>query len=184
VIDPSWIAPVLTDIMVQPTTCELLEGCLGDVGWRTILRFSLSTPNLGSRDLELGVPANQPDLFHFSDCHGHHHFDEYARYELRELGGGVVATGHKQAFCLLDTYSWAWPGTPGTYDCSNQGISRGFSDVYEADLPCQWIDVTDVPPGDYVLRATLNQPRPESALAVLVERDYDNNVVEVPVTIP
>jgi hypothetical protein len=56
--------------------------------------------------------------------------------------------------------------------------------VYEADLPCQWIDVTDVPPGDYVLRATLNQPRPESALPVLVERDYDNNVVEVPVTIP
>lgn len=185
VIDESWIEPVLTDIFVSEMTCEYAEGCLGGLGWRTIMRFALTVPNIGSRDLVLGVAANEPYVFHYSDCHDHHHFDEFARFELLDSEGAtVVATGHKQGFCLLDSYSWAWANEPGTYDCSNQGISRGYADIYEADLPCQWVDVTDVPPGDYVLRATLNQPRPDSALPLLVERRYDNNVVEVPVSVP
>lgn len=182
-IDPSYIEPVLTDIMVSDDSCLLLEGCAGATGTRTILRFSLATPNVGSRDLVLGVAANNPDVFHFSDCHGHYHFDEYASYELRDADG-VVASGHKQAFCLLDFYSWAWPNEQGTYTCANQGISRGFGDIYDADLPCQWIDVTGVPPGDYTLRVALNQPRPDWALPLLVERDYENNVIDVPVTLP
>ena len=62
-------------------------------------------------------------------------------------------------------------------------LSR-FSDIYDADLPYQWIDVTDVPPGDYPLRVSINQPRPDSAMPLLNERDYINNVVEVPVTLP
>lgn len=44
--------------------------------------------------------------------------------------------------------------------------------------------VTDVPPGDHVLRATLNQVRPDSALPLLVERRYDDSVVEVSVSVP
>jgi Lysyl oxidase len=185
IIDESWIEPAFTDIMVAGDSCLLLEECVGEVGWRTILRFTMATPNVGSADLVLGVPANEPEIFHYSACHDHYHFDEYARYELRDADDETIAaTGHKQAFCLLDTISWAWQLEPGQFDCSNQGISRGFSDFYESDLPCQWIDVTDVPPGDYILRAVLNQPRPESALPLLVERDYTNNVVEVPVTVP
>jgi hypothetical protein len=183
IIDESWIQPVLTDIFVTENTCELYEGCVGALGWRTILRFALSSANIGSRDLVLGVAANQPDVFHYSECHDHHHFDEFASFELRD-GAGVVASSNKPGFCLLDTYSWAWTNTPGHYDCANQGISRGFSDIYEAELPCQWIDVTDVPPGDYTLRAALNQTRADSALPVLVERDYTNNTVEVAVTLP
>ncbi len=184
IIQEEWFEPALTDIMVQDDSCLLLEECVGEVGWRTILRFTLATPNIGSADLRLGVPANAPEIFHYSDCHDHYHFDEYARYELRSADDdSVVATGHKQAFCLLDTTSWAWPLALGEFDCSNQGISRGFSDWYESDLPCQWIDVTDVPPGDYLIRASLNQPRPEHALPLLVERDYGNNTAEVAFTI-
>ncbi|MCX4247864.1 lysyl oxidase family protein [Paraliomyxa miuraensis] len=183
VIDESWIEPVLTDIFVHEGTCELYEGCVGGLGWRTILRFTLTASNIGSRDLVLGVAANEPDVFHYSECHDHHHFDEFATFELRDEFG-VVASGFKPGFCLLDSYSWAWPNTPGHYDCANQGISRGYADIYESDLPCQWIDVTDVPPGDYTIRAALNQARADSAVPVLVERDYDNNVVEVPVTLP
>jgi hypothetical protein len=184
IIDPTWVDPVPTDIMPQADSCLLVEGCVGAAGWRTILRFTLDTPNIGSRDLVMGVPANQPEIFHYSECHMHYHFDEYARYELRSvIDDSIVATGHKQAFCLLDTISWAWPFALGQFDCANQGISRGFTDRYEDDLPCQWVDITDVAPGDYVLRATLNQPRPEHALPLLVERDYGNNTLEVPVTI-
>ncbi len=183
IIDDSWIMPVLTDIFVHEGTCELYEGCVGALGWRTLLRFTLTASNIGASDLVLGVAANQPDVFHHSECHDHYHFDEFATFELRDAGG-VVASGFKPGFCLLDSYSWAWPNTPTHYDCANQGISRGFADIYEAELPCQWIDVTDVPPGDYTLRASVNQPRADAALPVLVERDYTNNTVEVAVTIP
>jgi hypothetical protein len=181
-IDESWIDPVFTDIMVNENTCELLEGCVDDTGVRTILRFSLAAQNGGSKDLVLGVAANNPDVFHYSECHDHHHFDNFAIYELLD-GDEVVARGHKQAFCLLDSYSYAWPNAFGKYDCGNQGISRGFADIYESDLPCQWIDVTDVPPGEYTLRAEINPVQPEAATQLLVERDYGNNVVTAPVTI-
>jgi hypothetical protein len=181
-IDPSWIEPVLTDIFVSEDTCELAEACVGGTGMRTLLRFSVAIANVGSRDLRLGVAANHPEVFHYSECHDHYHFDDFASYELLDAGG-IVATGRKQAFCLLDTYSWAWRNEQGTYDCANQGIGRGFADIYEADLPCQWIDVTDVPPGDYTLRATLNRPQYDAALPLVIERDATNNTVEVPVTL-
>ena len=85
---------------------------------------------------------------------------------------------------MLDTTSWAWPNELPKFDCANQGISRGFSDWYEAGLPCQWIDISGVPAGDYILRITLNQPRPDTALPVLNERDYGNNMLEAVITIP
>ena len=145
--------------------------------------FTVATPNIGSADLVMGIAANHPDLYHYSGCHDHYHFDEFARYELRD-GDKIAATGHKQAFCMLDTVSWAWPTELPTFDCANQGISRGFSDFYESGLPCQWIDITDVAPGPYTLKITLNQPRQGSALPVLNERDYTNNTFEAVVVLP
>ena len=47
------------------------------------------------------------------------------------------------------------------YDCSNQGIQAGWSDLYGNSLDCQWLDVTDVPPGDYFLAALTDLDRSE-----------------------
>lgn len=183
IVDDRWIAPIFTQIVVTIDTCEYYEGCVGNLGARSLMLFTAATPNIGSRDLVMGIPANYAELFQYSACHDHYHFDEFARYQLR-LGDEVAALGHKQAFCMLDTISWAWPNDLPKFDCANQGISRGFSDFYDAGLPCQWIDVTGLPPGDYTLRITLNNPRPETALPVLNERDYTNNALDFPVTIP
>lgn len=183
IVDPQFIEPLFTDIFMSDDTCEVLEGCVGGLGWRTVMLFTAAIPNIGSRDVALGVPANLPDLFHYSECHDHYHLDEFARYELLD-GDAVVATGHKQAFCLLDTVSWAWPLALGQFDCVNQGVSRGFSDFYESGLPCQWVDVTGLPGGQYTLRISLNPPRPDHAVPVLNERDYSNNVIEAPIAIP
>ena len=182
-VEEKWIEPMFNDILMEDDTCEVLEQCVGGTGWRTVMRFTAAVPNIGSDALHLGIPANNPEVFHYSPCHKHYHFDEFARYELLDQNN-VVATGHKQAFCLLDFISWAWPLELPVYDCANQGLSRGFSDWYEAEAPCQWVDVTDVAPGDYTLRIRLNPPRPQSKLPLLYERRYDNNVLEVPVTVP
>ena len=183
IVDPIWIEAAFNDILIEDDTCELLEGCVGGTGWRTIMRFTTAVPNIGSRDLVLGIPANNPDVFHYSECHTHYHFDHFADYQLLD-GETVVGLGHKQAFCMLDTISWAWPFELSKFDCANQGISRGFTDHYESGLPCQWIDVTDVPPGDYTLRIELNPTRAGDAYPLLNERDYANNVLEVGVTVP
>jgi hypothetical protein len=180
-------------IEVSPDSCVLIEGCVDAPGLRRILRFDTITSNIGSRDLELGIPQNHLDLFHYSVCHDHHHFDAYARYSLLDQRGNVVAKGHKQAFCLLDWSSWAWPeldghgdgnGDDARFSCYNQGISRGWLDEYSRFLDCQWIDVTEVPPGQYVLRIEVNLPDDNMALPTLVERDYTNNVLELPVEVP
>lgn len=179
------------DIFVDQDSCTVYEGCVGGTGWRTVLRFDAQTPNVGSRDLTMGLPVNHPDLYHYSPCHMHYHFDGFAVYTLL-AGQDVVATGHKQAFCMVDWRSWAWPwlmgkevgGDEGFYNCYNQGLSRGWEDVYAADLECQWVDVTDVAPGDYTLRVEVNPPLPNSDERRLIERDYDNNVLEIPVSIP
>jgi len=43
------------------------------------------------------------------------------------------------------------------FTCSDQGVSAGWADVYSAGLDCQWIDISGVPDGDYVLEARTNQ---------------------------
>jgi hypothetical protein len=170
------------DIFVGDTSCLLVEECVGGTGQRHLLRFDTITPNTGSGDLVMGVPSNHPDLFHYSECHGHYHFDGYAVYDLLDAEGNVVAEGHKQAFCLLDWENWS--GLPGGgYSCSNQGISSGWQDVYGGHLDCNWIDITDVPPGDYVLRISVNPPLDATGKPPIIERDYENNVLERPVTI-
>ncbi|WP_437677582.1 lysyl oxidase family protein [Sorangium sp. So ce131] len=160
-------------------SCAIAESCIDAPGERRLLNFSTQTPNIGEADMVLGNPLDVQD-FEFSSCHGHYHFEGYARYELVDLVGNVVATGHKQAFCLLDSSPVGIPGSPSTprYHCEFQGIQRGWSDVYGAGLDCQWVDITDVPSGDYALRIMINPDQ------TLPESDYSNNIIEVPVFIP
>ncbi|HWO14383.1 MAG TPA: lysyl oxidase family protein, partial [Polyangiaceae bacterium] len=159
-------------------SCAIEEGCVVEPGVRRLLRFSTMTPNVGAADLVLGDPSGTPG-FEFAPCHGHFHFQGYARYELIDELGAVVATGHKQAFCLLDSLAVGLPGAPATprFHCGFQGIQRGWADVYDAALDCQWVDITNVPAGEYLLRISINSER------VVVESDYGNNSVEVPVTV-
>jgi hypothetical protein len=163
--------------------CELdpQEDCIGGPGTRKLLRFAVETPNVGNADLVLGQPSPTNDQFVYSSCHDHYHFEGYAEFRLVDADGNDVALGHKQAFCLLDTGVYL-TGDPTVsqdrkYWCGSQGIQRGWSDVYHTRLGCQFIDITDTPPGSYTLRVELNGARG------LEELRYDNNLREIPVTI-
>jgi hypothetical protein len=65
-----------------------------------------------------------------------------------------------------------------SYRCGTgeQGISQNCGDYYGRYLDCQWIDVTDVPPGTYQLRQHVNPDR------LSPESDYRNNIITCDIT--
>lgn len=178
-------------VRFDPGSCEIMEGCVDAPGLRRLLRWDTWTPNEGEADMYLGgTPPTgvSSGPYVWAACHMHHHFNTYANYELLGGDGALAATGHKQAFCLEDFYQYPCGGTgepacrypdpAHQYDCGNQGIEMGWQDVYAHNLPCQWIDVTDVTPGDYRLHISLNTEH------YLPESNYDNNDLYVDVTVP
>ncbi|HEY1557208.1 MAG TPA: lysyl oxidase family protein [Kofleriaceae bacterium] len=152
--------------------CAIAEGCIAQPGPRKLLVFDTVTENVGTADLVLGQvppPGVSSGIFVWSPCHMHHHIIGYADYALLD-GTGVVAAGHKQGFCLEDDEQVDPIGPSHHYSCNFQGLSIGWADVYDRALPCQWIDVTDVPTGDYTLQVTID------ATGVLPDADPSNNV--------
>lgn len=164
-----------------PDDCAVIEGCIEHPGKRLLLRFGVVTANIGDTDLVMGRPEGNPDLFVYSDCHEHHHFERYADYRLMS-GEDIVSVGHKQAFCLMDTerYLEADPDVRDQprYRCAFQGISRGWQDTYHSRLDCQWIDVTDLAPGSYDLAVRINPDR------IIEEKSYANNDATTRVEVP
>jgi hypothetical protein len=176
---------LLSDIAIDtrnflPTDCAVVEGCIAAPGVRRLLRFDVGSVNVGTADLVVGNPATGA-CFEYSQCHMHYHFKNFARYTLYQPDGvTIAAAGHKQSFCLDDVRQYPpapgpMPATP--FACTAQGIHIGWEDIYTNDLDCQWIDITGVPAGSYVLAAVVD------AAGALPESDYTNNEARVPVTI-
>ncbi len=122
--------------------------------------------------------------FTYDPAHGHWHFQDYARYDLRAIPDGtLIRTNTKVGFCLVDT-DHLFPGLPGSPSrpfflslCGStdtQGISIGWADTYSPLLPRQWIDITGVPDGDYCFVSTAD---PDD---LLVELDSSNNSASRP----
>lgn len=196
------------------TFCSVVEGEITP-GERTLLRFTVSTPNNGSSDLVVGDPNLRPDLFELATCHNHHHLRNYALYQLVDANTGQVWKAAKRGFCMIDIEKYkGYTGAgqpdnkPHFQSCGligvpgNQGISAGWTDIYVWKLGGQYfvLDGGDnqpvVPPGDYIIRITVNPPfTPKGGepcpnldshgmCHTLPESNYDNNIGEVRITIP
>ena len=163
---------VIADTTFTAQSCEVVEGCIVAPGTRRLLRFATVTENIGAGDLVLGAvppPGVSEGIFVWSPCHMLHHIVGYADYELRDATG-VVTTGHKQGFCLEDDEQVdPAQGPSHGYNCSLQGLSPGWADVYGNGLPCQWVDITGVASGTYTLRVVID------ASGVLGDSNRDNN---------
>ncbi len=183
VIDSQYMAETVAQdfVDVSDDACLVNEGCVTGMGVRRVVRFGTRIANIGTSDLIIGAPESGNPLWELDACHGHYHFESHAQYDLIDVATArTLPIGVKNGFCLRDDTVWdAAKAVRGceNYDCDSQGISAGCSDVYAPDLDCQWVDITDVAPGDYTLRVTTNPN------AQVPELDYTNNSATVQIRI-
>jgi hypothetical protein len=163
--------------------CSVQEGEVTP-GTHTLLRFTVTTPNIGDADVYIGSPldhmdpngdgdfADQDGLFEFATCHQHFHFQHYATYRLLDAANHEWKSA-KRGFCMLDTDPFNVNSGDGRWNyrnCGtatidgNQGISDGWADTYVFKLGGQYfvLDGGDkqpmVPPGTYTIEVHVNPP--------------------------
>lgn len=158
------------------TNCMVVEGCMTGYGTRTVLAFDTHIKNIGATDYYIGNPNSNPSQFTFGNCHGHAHYEGYAEYVLYKTDGTVLPIGQKNGFCVLDLECSG--GGQAQYGCGNMGISTGCGDIYHNGLDCQWVDITDVDTGQYVLAVKVNWDQSPDALG-RYEMGYENNIAQV-----
>jgi hypothetical protein len=124
--------------------------------------------------------------FVVSETHRHWHLLGFERYALLTPDGTTVGRDRKTGFCLGDRYdahaSTRLPGEPPravwTQECGRgqrdrlrieEGLSPGFGDDYVPLLEGQYVDLTGLPAGRYVLVHSVNADRD------IREASYTNN---------
>jgi hypothetical protein len=103
------------------------------------------------------------------DGHNHWHTQRIARYELwSPAAPATIRRGAKVGFCFFDTlaYKLTLLGAPrhrvyAESGCgvkaslaAHMGISVGWADSYPWNFAWQWIDITGLPRGIYMVRVT------------------------------
>lgn len=166
---------ILNSLYINQTNadnCSINEGCYTGTGNRWLLHFTTHIKNIGNQDYYIGSPQQNPEQFVFDACHGHYHYSGYAEYLLYDNTGNMLPIGFKNGFCVMDLECNNWGNAK--YTCDNMGISANCGDIYDSTLPCQWIDVTNVPAGIYSLVIRVNWDKSPDALGRF-ELDYNNN---------
>jgi Lysyl oxidase/Bacterial Ig domain len=124
---------------------------------------------------------------------GHNHFHINGAYTYMMEGRVVSKAG--VGFCMFDTYrafgsKWFKPGYVGVGPNSwcahadpgaafvRMGISPGKADWYRSQTADQWIDITGLAPGDYILTGTVNP------FGYMDESDVSNNTISQTRTVP
>jgi len=95
---------------------------------------------------------------------------------LYDMNNNLIPVGHKNGFCVIDLCGF------GQYTCGNMGISAGCYDVYGVGTQCQWIDITDVPDGQYRLAIIVNSYHLPDALNNY-EMNHANNAIQICINI-
>ena len=144
---------------------------------------------------------NSLGSFEFEDTHNHWHFDGFSLYEVWSVNPAgemqeLMASSGKVSYCVRDNdpagpAAASQPGAgepqPGEPDTQNapekprylacgytlQGLSAGWVDTYKHNTPGQFVDISGLPDGEYLLVSTVD---PDD---LLLETDETNNAASL-----
>lgn len=122
--------------------------------------------------------------FETDDGHNHFHLIAASEYQLwNEDRSTVIGNAQKVGFCLIDTEqieeihdafytiedsNYCGVDSPDATELT-MGISPGWRDTYEATITLQWVDISNVRPGQYWITSVVD-PNNE-----IQESNEDNN---------
>jgi hypothetical protein len=161
----------------------IIDGHRPDLGTGTMVADQVVEHAGSPRQRVPGVGRLQ---YVVSPDHRHWHLLHFERYELRRAGNSAaLVTDRKTGFCLGDRYTAVGPRLPAraadavyTSRCGlgqtrllgiREGISVGYGDDYAANLEGQYLPLTGLPDGNYLLVHRVNADRR------LHEVSYANN---------
>jgi hypothetical protein len=144
---------------------------------------------------------NSLGAFEFDKSHNHWHFEGFSLYEIWSVDAEgemleVVASSGKVSYCVRDSdparRAAASQPTDGESDASRldsksspdmprylscgwtlQGLSPGWIDTYKHNTPGQYVDISGLPDGDYLLVSTVD---PDN---LLLETNETNNAASL-----
>lgn len=139
-------------------------------------RDSLSQPHLRTRQVLYDTAGGSRSIDsralmeYAADGHDHWHIQGVMLYQLWS-DSGVTRRGTKVGFCFMDSYRYnlSMPGAPQSQvyperlcgdsgDLTNRmGLSVGWGDDYPANFAFQWITISTLPAGDYVVQARADE---------------------------
>ena len=126
----------------------------------------------------------QAEEYELHVTHAHFHYKGFGVSRLwrsdesgARLDPEPFRSGRKNGFCVMDIEKIRGGAPESQYDGSGctasedykNGITQGWADTYTADLPDQYIEVSDIPDGLYVLE-TIADPD-----GTVLETDESNN---------
>ena len=103
------------------------------------------------------------------DGHNHFHILDLQRIKIQNLNAVTLRNSAKTGFCFLDSYLYG-STQPSRYNPANSvcqvapnktvpmGISVRWGDVYRSTIARQWIDITGMSSGEYLITITADPP--------------------------
>jgi len=124
-------------------------------------------------------------MFYSGDGHNHWHVRELQEWTLQNSNAQVLARGAKTGFCFWDNYDYG-ATTPAYYHPSTtdacdiapdgtvpMGLSVGWGDSYPYNIAFQYIDISGLPNGEYLVTVTADPPAAGGGR--FIEANEDNN---------
>lgn len=173
------------NVSFRATSCAVEHGCVDGLTNRRLLRFTTIGQNIGTVPYSPPLPQWQyPWIYEFNACHGHYHTLNVMMFNiLNKTTFGTLLRQNKRTYCMEDSvqipdFNAPYVPCSPSSQCDAQGLQAGWSDAYGPTLDCQWIDITTLKSGDYILEQCMNPDRK------FQEASFDNNCVRASVTIP
>ena len=121
----------------------------------------------GTREIDVGFFERHEEQEVPGHVHVHWHYPGLASLDLVSKDGLIAASSEKEGYCVID--SFRYPNFPVSRNkqfyhdgCEGitekgLGITLGWCDYYKYDTDRQYIEIENVPPGEYIIKFTIKK---------------------------